>query len=187
MISIALPAAVIAAVIGLIAIARDNKKKKRSTAKRLMVVLFWIYVTAVVHVTLGTLSYPPNPDAPLRIQLEPLYFLDEWATYRNHQSVSFFQNASLTFYNFIMFMPYGFFLAALFKKRFFKSLLILFFTSLLIETTQLVLSYLGIAWMRGFNVDDLIMNTAGGILVYLFVRIILIIQGKNRRSGKTGK
>ncbi len=176
MTSIALPAAVIAAVIGLFAIARDIKKRKRSTSKRYMFVLFWIYVTAVVHLTLGTLSFPPNPDAPLRIQLEPLYFLDEWATYRNLQSVSFFQNASLTFYNFIMFMPYGFFLAALFKKGFFKALVILFFTSLLIETTQLVLSYFGIAWMRGFNVDDLIMNTAGGILVYLLTRVMLKIK-----------
>lgn len=182
MTSIALPAAVIAAVIGLFAITRDLNKKKRSTSKRYMLILFWIYVTAVVHVTLGTLSFPPNPDAPLRVQLEPLYFLDEWATYRNLQSESFFQNASLTLYNFIMFMPYGFFLAALFRKGFFKALLILFFTSLLIETTQLVLSYLGIAWMRGFNVDDLIMNTAGGFLMYLLTSVMIKIMGDTKRG-----
>lgn len=173
MTSIALPAAVIAAVIGIFAIANDIKKRKRSTAKWIMLVLFWMYVTAVVHVTLGILSFPADPGSPVRIQLEPFYFLDEWATYKNLQSVSFFQNASLTVYNFIMFMPYGFFLAALFRKGFIKAVLILFFTSLLIETLQLVLSYLGIAWIRGFNVDDLIMNTAGGLLVYLVTRLIL--------------
>ncbi|TFE01747.1 VanZ family protein [Jeotgalibacillus salarius] len=178
MTSVVLPAAVIAAVIGIMAILNDLKKKKHSYAGKVMLVLFWIYVTAVVHVTLGSFYFPPDIGSPVRVQLEPLYFLDEWATYRNHQSISFFQNASLTVYNFIMFMPYGFFLAALFKKGFFKATLILFFSSLLIETTQLALSYVGIVWMRGFNVDDLIMNTAGGLLVFIVTWLILMIWGK---------
>ncbi|MBM7579183.1 VanZ family protein [Jeotgalibacillus terrae] len=181
MTSFALPAALIAVLAGFIIIIKDGRKKNRSSVNRTMVVLFWVYVTAVVHVTLGTLQFPPDIGSPVRVQLEPFYFLDEWATYRNLYSESFFQNASLTFYNFIMFMPYGFFLAY-FKRGFFTALLILFFSSLLIETTQLVLSYLGIAWIRGFNVDDLIMNTAGGIIVYIITWLMLKIINMLKRD-----
>lgn len=71
--------------------------------------------------------------------------------------------------NIIMFSPIGFFTALLMDKpRWWKSTGITFLTSLFIEVFQLFVS-------RGTDIDDLILNTLGGLLGYwlfLFLRQI---------------
>ena len=68
--------------------------------------------------------------------------------------------------NVIIFMPVGFF-TALFsaKPRLWKSTLWAFALSLSIEILQLFIS-------RGTDVDDLILNTLGGLLGFLIFRMI---------------
>lgn len=65
--------------------------------------------------------------------------------------------------NVLAFAPFGYLLPLLQKKyrSFFKIMLLSFLFSLAIETTQLVLK-VGI-----FDVDDLLLNTLGGILGYV--------------------
>ncbi|WP_244093897.1 VanZ family protein [Jeotgalibacillus sp. R-1-5s-1] len=177
-----IPAAAVAAVIALMFLLRDYKKVKRSAWERFLYISFLIYLVAIAHLTLGYFHLPPEENAPMRIQLEPLYFIDEWQTYEDFYSSSFFNNARLTFFNFIMLMPLGVYLAVLFQmKPFWKAFFMIFTVSLTIELSQLVLSYVGIAWMRGFNTDDLIVNTAGGFLAYLIARIF---RGLIRLLGK---
>jgi len=164
----------------LMAIVDLLKNKNKSTWNRGLFFSFILYCVIVSQLTLGTLYIPPIDNAPIRVQLEPFYFIQEWRTYTDFESWAFFNNARLTFFNFMMFMPFGFFLVYLFRvKKAWKAFFTLFASSLLIETLQLIFSYLGLVWMRGFNTDDLIMNTLGGFFIFIFFRIVA-----NRRERK---
>ncbi|NLZ81678.1 MAG: VanZ family protein [Clostridiales bacterium] len=80
--------------------------------------------------------------------------------------------------NVVGFMPFGFFVPILAKKtnRFLTILLLSFVLSLLIENTQLIFK------VGSFDVDDLFLNSIGGILGYLVYRTtILFSGGKNEK------
>lgn len=79
------------------------------------------------------------------------------------------------FGNVIAFMPLGFFIPAVSKsmKNGFLAVLCCFLVSLLVETLQLV-SRLG-----SFDVDDLFLNTLGGLLGYI---VYLIFRGLLKRK-----
>ncbi|QCJ40798.1 VanZ family protein [Bacillus sp. S3] len=81
--------------------------------------------------------------------------------------------------NIIGFMPFGFILPLLAKK--FQKLgaitVATFSLSLTFELLQLVFEF------GSFDVDDLILNTIGGILGYLPIKIVfLLIQSKNKEK-----
>lgn len=87
--------------------------------------------------------------------------------------------------NVIGFMPYGFYLPVLFKRirgdgagilpGVFSVLIFSFLLSLCVETIQLVCK------VGSFDVDDLFLNTLGGIAGYL-VYILLRKRGNNREG-----
>ncbi|MDG5472655.1 VanZ family protein [Jeotgalibacillus sp. ET6] len=170
---ITIPAILLGAVIFIVFVWRDGKGKKKIVYHRWLFYSFIWYGAIVMQLTIGGIHIPPIHEAPVRMQLEPFYFIQEWSTYERFDGYPFFNNARLTFFNFLMLMPLGFYLSALFMvKRVWKAMLLLLGTSLLIESLQLLLSFTGFIWMRVFNVDDLIMNTTGGFLVFLVVRSI---------------
>ena len=80
--------------------------------------------------------------------------------------------------NVIAFIPFGYFLPRLFKYRiqFLKAVLVSFDLSLAIEIIQL-LSRVG-----SFDVDDLILNTLGGIIGYILCAIVWRERRKHPRS-----
>ena len=80
--------------------------------------------------------------------------------------------------NVIAFIPFGYFLPRLFKYRiqFLKAVLVSFDLSLAIEIIQL-LSRVG-----SFDVDDLILNTIGGIIGYILCVIVWRERGKYPHS-----
>lgn len=84
--------------------------------------------------------------------------------------------------NIIMFLPFGFFAGLLMDKpRWWKSALVTFGISLFIECFQLLVS-------RGTDVDDLILNTLGGLLGHgCFLLLRQINPGLVRRCGKSRK
>lgn len=65
--------------------------------------------------------------------------------------------------NVVAFMPFGFFLPAIWRrmKRWYTTTLLSFTFSLCIETAQLILK------VGSFDVDDLLLNTIGGLAGYL--------------------
>lgn len=70
-------------------------------------------------------------------------------------------------------MPLGLYLSFLFKlEGKTKVFLLIFFISLMIETVQLSFTYLGLIMPRGFNVDDLIMNSFGGYLAFVLCEVL---------------
>lgn len=70
--------------------------------------------------------------------------------------------------NVIGFMPFGFFLPVVSRRgrKWYNALLLGFSLSLCIETIQLVFK------VGSFDVDDLFLNTLGGISGFLFYRIV---------------
>ncbi|PAL08504.1 VanZ family protein [Peribacillus simplex] len=67
-----------------------------------------------------------------------------------------------------MLFPLGIYLGILYKiKRVQKVIFIVLLTSLTIEILQPILSYFGLIFNRSFDVDDLILNTLGGVLGFL--------------------
>lgn len=70
--------------------------------------------------------------------------------------------------NIIGFIPLGFLVPLIFRKlnTFWKVILIVFSTSFIFELAQLIFK-LGI-----FDVDDLILNTLGGVLGYIMFKLL---------------
>jgi glycopeptide antibiotics resistance protein len=71
--------------------------------------------------------------------------------------------------NVICFMPFGFLLPTISRKRIFKNFLsvtlLTFMFSLCIETAQLLMK------VGAFDVDDLFLNTIGGFLGYILMKL----------------
>lgn len=87
--------------------------------------------------------------------------------------------------NVAVFVPFGMFVAILFNKKgasFRRVLISSFCLSLSLEVAQLVL-YIGT-----FDVDDLILNTSGGVMGYAVVKLFTFkpraVSSTNRRSRK---
>lgn len=160
------------------------KNKKRNFFHRIIKYSCLFYITVVLQLTLGSILIPPQPQDVLRIQLVPFYFIQEWMTFETIYSWHLFNTVRLTFFNFIMLLPLGVYAALLFSiKSLAKATLIVFLSSLFIETSQLVLSSAGLIWMRGFNVDDLIMNTLGGVIGFLLAGVFKnFIRKKDNQS-----
>lgn len=77
------------------------------------------------------------------------------------------------------FMPFGFILPIISRrgKRWYNTVLLSFLFSLCIETVQLVFK------VGSFDVDDMVLNTLGGVLGYLGVRIVQMIRSRRRLHG----
>lgn len=85
--------------------------------------------------------------------------------------------------NVVTFMPFGFILPMLTKKKIFKNIItVTFFTfifSLLIESTQLYLR------IGAFDVDDLFLNTLGGFtgcLIYHIFNTIRVCMSRSKKG-----
>lgn len=84
--------------------------------------------------------------------------------------------------NIIAFIPFGIFIPMMFRKKgaSMKSVFVLsFLLSLCFEVTQLLL------FIGTFDVDDLILNTCGGIVGYVAFRIFTILGGSHPRAKRS--
>ncbi len=76
--------------------------------------------------------------------------------------------------NILMMIPLGIYLRGYFKLNFIKTIIITFILSLFFELTQLSgLYFIYPKPYRVFDVDDILMNTLGGILGYFIVNKII--------------
>lgn len=71
-----------------------------------------------------------------------------------------------------MLLPLGIYFPVLFNIKSVKKVaLYTFLCSLIIESYQVVFSFFGFVYNRTFNVDDLLVNTLGGIAGYAFYKL----------------
>ncbi|WP_300282243.1 VanZ family protein [Peptacetobacter sp.] len=94
--------------------------------------------------------------------------------YLNFNIIPFYNNSiESNFLNIIMFIPFGFILPLIWDK--FKSFKNIFKTSFLFS---LFIEFLQIFNYRATDINDLIMNTLGGIIGFSIYRIIICIYSK---------
>lgn len=75
------------------------------------------------------------------------------------------------FGNIIAFLPFGFFIPAIYNKNFISTLLISLMSILTIETLQFI------TMLGYFDIDDIILNTTGCLIGYFIYKIINRIIG----------
>lgn len=79
--------------------------------------------------------------------------------------------------NVVCFMPFGFLLPTVTKNRVFKNIICVTFMatmfSMVIETAQLI------SKVGAFDVDDMLLNTLGGVLGYIFYKSLKVIMNKH--------
>lgn len=146
-------------------------------------VLMGIYIAALIYFCFFSEAYGRNIISEYyRYNLRPFHEIYRFFVYRN--VVGFRAFAMNLFGNILIFMPFGCLLPAISVKR--RKLISVvsnaFFLSLIIETAQL-LSKVG-----SFDVDDLILNTFGGMLGYVVFLIAdrLRLHLIKRSSGGNG-
>jgi glycopeptide antibiotics resistance protein len=167
------------------------KHRTQRLLKRMVFYSFIFYVVYVLQLTTGGIMIPQNEElGHLIIQWIPFRFVADWVSlYSSHGMDWFFWNAvKLTIFNLILLFPFGVYLSVLFNLGTAKqAAAVLFLVTLFIETGQLVLSYLGLIFPRSFDVDDLILNTLGGVIGFkiselLFKNISLLNRIKRRMN-----
>ena len=150
---------------------------KKNILKRFIFYSFIYYILNVIQLTTGGICIPPKEEFRIvTYNFIPFRFLYDWIQKYNSTGFSWFflKAVKLTVYNFIMLFPLGVYLPLLFGvKDIRRATMYLFLTTLTIETYQAIFSYFGLVMMRTFNVDDLILNTLGGVLGYYTYKALI--------------
>lgn len=146
--------------------------------------LLWLTLTPPdLEYFLRTGQWLSPPGIPLRDRVNLVPLTESLRLFRFYWEREMWNAILVNFPgNIVMFLPIGFF-AGLFsdKPRWWKGTLWAFALSLFIETAQLFVS-------RGTDIDDLILNTLGGLLGYgLFSLLRRADPGLVRRCAKQRK
>lgn len=155
------------------------RQKTSNLLRRVILYSFLFYLLFVVQYTTGGFHFPPQEHfyGTAIFQWVPFYFVsDLLQTYQLRGADWYFwDSVQITFYNLIMLLPLGVYLAVLFNIRTIKkAVLIILSVSFAIEIYQVAFSYFGLVFPRSFNVDDIILNTLGGTVGYYIGKLVLI-------------
>ena len=145
-----------------------NKKIFRAVGK----VLFLLYVAFLIYFLFLAEWYGRTGiSEEYRYNLELFREIKRFITYRE-QLGAFAVFANLAG-NIIIFVPYGFFISVAGRSRgFFKTLFFSMSLSLCVEIIQLFTR------VGSFDVDDILLNTTGGVVGYI---VFLICNGVRRK------
>lgn len=135
-------------------------------------VLFVLYIVFLVYFLFLAEWYGrTGTGEDYRYNLELFREIRRFITYR--EQLGMFAVFANLFGNILIFVPYGFFISMAAERRgFFKTLFCSFGLSLCVELVQLVTR------VGSFDVDDILLNTIGGILGYI---LFAICNGIRRR------
>lgn len=149
------------------------KYKSKNLVKRAIRYSFIFYFLNVIQITTDGIVFPPQNDFVPLVQLVPFYFIEDWLShYRSDGFDWFFLNSvKLSMLNVILLFPLGIYLF-IWKTRALNSMILVFLTTLLIESSQLIFGYIGVVRGRSFDVDDLILNFIGGCIGYILMMLI---------------
>jgi len=139
--------------------------------------LLILYLVALAYVCLFSEQWGRQATENYRYNLVPFKEISRFYIYKDVVGFSSFMLN--LFGNILVFIPFGLILPVIRvrKKKLFNVILSTFLLSLLIETIQLFLR------VGAFDVDDLILNTMGGVIGYiLFLIINFVRRGYGKRN-----
>lgn len=132
------------------------KRKIRKTGW----VFFFVYIALLVYCLFFSERYGRGGSSEYHYNLELFREINRFIKYRHKLSSELFYLNIVG--NVVGFMPFGFFIPMLSRKRnFFQVLFLSFELTLTIEVIQLITK------VGTFDVDDLFLNTLGGVLGYI--------------------
>ena len=155
---------------------------KYGSINKLRVLIIYSFILYIICVYFLAIFPLPDRDsidmtAPI-CQLIPFSFIfniiKEASSMKNIWM--FFGNSSVytVLFNILMFVPFGMYLRYYFKNSLKKTIIFSFLFSLFLELTQLTgLYFIYPHPYRLFDVDDLMINTLGGIIGYLLMGIFM--------------
>ncbi|MFY9214707.1 MAG: VanZ family protein [Tissierellaceae bacterium] len=136
-----------------------NKKPKKTL---IINTLMYTYIVMVLFVTLMPLPIP-FLNGTNNLFLETVNLIP----FRDLR-LNYYGAVREIFLNIIMMIPFGFLYPIIRKVGILKTVTVVFLFSLTIESTQLLSAFWGGLASRSFDVTDLITNTFGGLVGYLF-------------------
>ena len=144
--------------------------RKKKIFRAMGKVLFLLYVIFLVYFLFLAEWYGRTEiSEEYRYNLELFKEIRRFITYRE-QLGTFAVLANLAG-NIVIFVPYGFFISmAAVRRGFFKTLFYSFGLSLCVEVVQLFTR------VGSFDVDDILLNTVGGVLGYILFVICNVIR-----------
>lgn len=146
--------------------------------KGLTFALLILYLAALAYVCFFSEAYGRNIAVEgYRYNLKPFREIYRFYTYRDIVGVkAFILNL---FGNIFVFSPFGFMLPVISVKcrGFLKIFQFTFFLSMVIELTQLVCK------VGSFDVDDLILNTVGGLIGYAVFKLLDGFRSRHEWGG----
>ena len=147
-------------------------KKQEKKARTLGKVLFVLYIGFLIYFLFLSDWYGREGVMDeYRYNLELFKEIRRFIVYR--EQLGAFAVFSNLFGNILIFVPFGFFIAMASSSRsFFKALFNSLGLSLSVEVLQLVTG------VGSFDVDDILLNTIGGVLGYIVFMICNLIRRK---------
>lgn len=149
-------------------------KKSKEIIKKIFKAIFLLYIIVLTYLLFFSERYGrTSSNAEYRYNLVLFKELIRFITYREQIGLeSFIVNI---FGNICAFVPFGFMLPIISKnnRKFLNVTIITLIFSLTIELLQLI-SKVGI-----FDVDDLFLNTIGGIIGYLVFKVVNSIRKRS--------
>ncbi len=153
-----------------------EKKKRNKLFRVLEILLFVVYLAVLCYfLFIADRMGRTFSERVYHYNLMPLKEIGRFWTYR--QTLGVWSVLLNLIGNVVAFIPFGLFLPRLFPacRRFILTVVLAFEFSLCVEILQLV-------WKVGsFDVDDLLLNTLGGILGFLVYRILAWVKEKSGR------
>lgn len=151
-------------------------KKQRNIMRLLAQVGFYVYMILIFYFVLFSERYGRLSHTTYQYNLVLFKEIKRFIVYAHY--FSFEELATNLFGNIFAFSPFGFLLPFMRDRKtgFFTVLFGTFCFSLSIESMQLIFK-LGV-----FDVDDLLMNTIGGIIGYLAYKIVRRVYHGKKRS-----
>ena len=143
-------------------------------------VLFIVYLAMLVYFMFFAESFGRDPaQREYAYNLELFKEIKRFYQYRHQLGIEAFLLNVVG--NMAAFMPCGFFLPIVSRRgrKWYKNTMICFGLSLCIETVQLVFK------VGSFDVDDLLLNTVGGVIGYISYRIVQNARIRRKQHGKT--
>lgn len=137
--------------------------------KYTLTILFIAYLVLLVYFLFFSEEFGRRQNESYQYNLVLFQEITRYIRYR--EKIGLFRFLINIFGNVIAFMPFGFFLPVLFGKRqkFFVVVSESFLFSLAVELTQLLSK-------RGsFDVDDMVLNTLGGLLGYISFLLVRFV------------